>query len=157
MKGKDIYKCGFVQAGVLPKKAPRKRAVTHCRTYYPDLAERGDVYLGDYNCGPIVNGYDPCNDARAYSKKSSTCPDATTYYNFESDNPSPLNVFGTGQGGFRGVRKDNRKTWFQYRTEYQIPTSKGVLGIILRAPKWAFGHSDCVTDEFRKGGPLKKA
>lgn len=156
VKGKDIYKCGFVRDGILPQRAPRPRSVKHCKNYFQSLVKKGDVFFGNYNCGPIKNGYDPCVDGTYYSPTVSTCPNKKTYENFESDDPSPLNVFGTGQGGFRGVEEKNKRTSVHYRTRYEVPTSKGTVGIVVRAPKWAWGDDRCVSTSHRSGGPLKE-
>ncbi len=156
VKGNDIYKCGFVQDGFLPSAPPRSRAVTHCKNYYRSLVKKGDVFFGNYNCGPIKNGFDPCNDGTFFSPIKRNCPDKKTYENFESDEPSPLNVYGTGQGGFRGVETENKKTSVHYRTRYGVPTSKGTKAMVVRAPKWAFGNNKCVAQKHRSGGPLEK-
>lgn len=155
VKGPDIYKCGFVGEGILPQREPRSRSITHCKNYYQRLVKEGDVFFDDYNCSPIKNGYDPCVDGTYFSPIQPGSPNKKTYENFESDEPSPLNVYGTGQGGFRGVIKKNKRTSVHYRTEYQIPTSKGTIGIVVRAPKWGWADTRTVSEAHRSGGPLK--
>lgn len=156
VKGNDIVKCGVVRKGVLPIKPARPRAVSHCKDYYSDLVEKGNVYVEDHNCTPIVNGYDPCTDGTPPRRVSSTCTNPQTYRNFESDKPSPLNVYGTGKGGFRQVITENKKTSMRYRVKFTMPTRGGTEGIVVRAPKWGWGNDKCVPEDHRDGGPLKE-
>ncbi len=153
--GPDIVKCGVIRKKVIPTGPARSGSVSKCRKYYPDLVKKGTVYVDDHNCEPIKNGYDPCVDAAPPYKPSSTCPDPHTYRNFESDNPSPINVFGTGPGGFREVITENTTASLRYRVRFTIPASNGVHGIVVRAPEWGWSDNRCVKEENREGGPLK--
>jgi len=149
-KGKDVVKCGFITEGAIPTGPPRSRSITHCKNHYPDLVANRAVFFEKYNCGD--KGTDPCKDGTYFSRVSSACPDRRTYRNFESDEPSPLNVFGTGQGGFYDEIKENKKTSVHYRVEYKKPTSEGSKGIVVRAPEWGWMDSECVGKNDRYGG-----
>lgn len=152
-KGKDVVKCGFVREGVLSTKPPRSRTITRCKYYYPKI--RGS--FEDGNCGD--KRPDPCMDGTYFSRvtKSKNCTNTRTYRNFESDEPSPLNVLGTGQGGFSDPIEENKRTSVRYRVEYKWPTSEGIKGIVVRSPEWGWMASACVTKgENRRGGTLIK-
>lgn len=152
MKGIDTIKCGYVREDVLSTGPTRPRAVTHCKNYYQDLVRKRDVFFTQYNCGDT--GVDPCKDATAFSRKSERCEDPSTFRNNDTDEPSPLNVYGTGQGKLHGYMEDNKTTSFQYRTKFTQRTHGDTVGMVVRAPEWGWGNNKCVDPKDRDGGAL---
>lgn len=154
--GKDTFKCGFIRKGVLPAKRTRRRAQTHCINYYPKLVKQRTGFFQDYNCGD--KGKDPCVDGTYHSDVTKICPDPVTYSNFDTDSPSPFNVFGTKNGGFYDPIEDNKTTSYRYRVELKIPAfvgGKAVKSIVVRAPEWGFTNTKCVAKgSDRRGGTI---
>lgn len=154
---KDIYKCGFVKEGVLPNKPSRTGAIGHCRDYLNEFRNNRYAFFKNYNCPEVKPGLEGCRDGTYFSRITEACTQTSKkdfpliYRNFETDEPSPMNVFGTGDGGFRGVIKENRKTSVRYRAQIRGQSMNG-KAIVVRAPEWGVMPNECVAADDRSGG-----
>lgn len=146
-----IYKCGFGRPGVLPKAKLHENAEMRCRNYYPSLVEDAFAFFEDWNCSEKK----PCRDGTYYSPVSDRCTNTSQYRNFASDDPSPFNMFGTGNGGFSDKMK-GKKTSVRYRVQAK-PNSQDGKAIVVRSPKWGLMRDECVDKgKVRRGGTRVK-
>lgn len=145
-----IYKCVHARLGVLPTKPDlRDDAKRLCQDYLPDMVETGYVFFEKWNCKLEK----PCNDARRKEKISKKCPDSTTARNFATDEPSPFNMYGTGEGGFSDSYEDNSRKWTKYRVRVKQPSADG-KAIVIRGPKWGFLRAKCYVGKSHRGRPV---
>lgn len=147
---RTYHKCGYVRQGVLPSRKPRSRAITHCKDYYKGFSTRAGVYFKDFNCPGII----ACKSGTFHSPPAKACTSdlKTSWRNYASDEPSPFNVFGTGNGAFNGRLKGNVKNSIHYRAAV-VPESKGREAIVIRGiNSWAFLNGKCVAGRYRQIG-----
>ncbi|MGI9027435.1 MAG: hypothetical protein ACR2FM_01155 [Candidatus Saccharimonadales bacterium] len=142
-----IYKCGFARPGVLPSSKLRERAIMHCNNYHASLVEGAFAFFEDWNCSEKQ----PCRDGTYHSPVSPSCTNTQMYRNYASDEPSPFNMFGTGNGGFSDIIENNKRTSVRYRVQIK-PSSENGKAIVARSPKWGFMRSECVSPNNRRGG-----
>jgi hypothetical protein len=154
-----IYKCGFVREGVLPElESANQTAANRCITYYPKLVEERFTYFKQYNCHAYPNGLDKCDSGTRKSEvQEEDCPDPIISRNFESDDPSPFNVLGTGEGGFEDPLSDEEHEFVSYRVEAKVSSSEGepiVVRTLKRGPglQWGLMNDECVSQDDRRGG-----
>lgn len=147
-----IYKCGFGRLGVLPKKKTlRTNAATYCINYHPKLVETPFTYFKRLNCPEKK----PCRDGTYHSKIKKNCPDPRSFRNYATDEPSPFNMYGTGNGGFSDLIEENLKTSTRYRVEIKQGSKDGKAAIV-RGPEWGMTLSKCIPLDQRKGGTLEE-
>lgn len=148
-----IYKCGFVRPNILPKlKQPRRGALEHCKKYYGNLVNDRYTILKNINCPELLPGLEGCRDGATGTNPLPTCRNNTLYGNYASDRPSPLNIFGTGDGGF-SEPIGKIEPLIKYRAEIKF-RSHDFNAAVVRAQKWGLMARHCIRTTKMRGGTV---
>lgn len=153
-----IYKCAYVKAGVLPEMQHRPKIIEKCRGFFNALVNKRYEFFNEYNCGELRPGLEGCRSGTPPRGKSEECKDVDTLDgNYATDEPTPFNVLGTGEGGFSMTLPNEINAALSYRVEVKQGSAEG-KAIVVRDTNntptldWGFAHTNCIDDSDRKGG-----
>jgi hypothetical protein len=149
-----IYKCGYVRT-VLPELTqPRRGVIDHCRKHYPALTKERHSLFGRINCPEVLPGVEGCRDGTHGAELDENCGNPNLYGNYASDEPSPLNVYGTGNGGF-SMWLGEITDLIHFRAEINITSQQGSAAV-LRAHEWGMVARHCVDNDYLDGGTISR-
>ena len=156
----EIFKCGYIRPGILPKTLNKPNVVAKCREYFVPFTKDRDKYYGDYNCEEVRPELEGCNGPTDPKRVSQTCEgNVQMWGNFATAKPSPFNVWGTGGGGFSMLLPNKFAKAIRYRTQVKPGSVEGkaiVIRDVNNTPSldWGFTKEECSPKDSRRGGPL---
>lgn len=159
-----ISKCFYVNKGRLSKHevAPTADQIGTCQTYWPILV--GYRFMRKFNCGFLPSGLQGCDGPTGPVPISDNCTNTSVYRNSATDEPSPWNVEGKGNGGFSDrIPRQTLRTYTSYRSEIATSDGEGQAtsedggAIVVRelgaiTGKWGLMRDGCVDEKYRHGG-----
>lgn len=131
-----VYKCGWVQDGVVPIDHHRHKSARYCQEASKSLTLNAHAVLKDLNCSP-----GECKDGTE-TKETPTC-DPVAFANFTTATRSVLNVYPDGKSGF--VEAEGAQPHkIYYRATVALSSQFGFAAVVRGEKGWNFMPQRCV-------------
>ena len=131
-----VYKCGWVQDGVVPVDHGKHKSVRYCKEAYKSLTFNAHAVLKDLNCDP-----GDCTDGTPTKETPYCKPEA--FANFSTATRSVLNVYPNGKSGFVepvGIQPGK----INYRATIAESSQVGFAAVVRGNKGWDLMPQACV-------------